>query len=133
FEAIQYLVPSPMAAEFGLTLEGRTSMRCLDNVGARRFLVIEFDSSPLDTQAGAIKFLSEYLPLVMVIHSGGKSFHSWFSGDTDSEQLLKFMRLAISLGADPATWSKCQLVRLPFGRRDNGNLQEVIYFDPSTL
>jgi hypothetical protein len=132
-DQVRFVVPSPMRSEFGVTLEGRESMRCLDNVGNRRFLVIEFDSSPIDSQAGAIKFLSEYLPLVMVIHSGGKSLHSWYSGDADSEQLLKFMRLAVSLGADPATWSKCQLVRLPFGRRDNGNLQNVLYFDPSSL
>lgn len=134
FETVQYLVPSPMAAEVGLTLDGRPSMRCLDNVGTRRFLVVEFDSLPLDTQAGAIKFLSDYVPLVMVVYSGGKSLHSWFAVEgLDSEESLNFMRLAVSVGADPATWSPCQLVRLPFGRRDNGNLQEVIYFDPSSL
>ena len=43
------------------------------------------------------------------------------------------MRLAVSLGADAATWCKCQLVRLPDGSRLNaagmpGARQTVEYF-----
>lgn len=37
------IVPSPMKALTGLTQDGRESVRCLENTGPRRFLVVEFD------------------------------------------------------------------------------------------
>src|SRR4029077_8262091 len=43
---LQFIVPSPMSKPFGTTQDGRKSARCLDNVGARRFLVVEFDMTP---------------------------------------------------------------------------------------
>jgi hypothetical protein len=38
------------------------------------------------------------------------------------------MARAVRLGADKATWARCQLVRIPDGTRDNGNRQRVHYF-----
>src|SRR5207248_3209165 len=75
--------------------------------------------------------LSRYAPLVLVVHSGGKSLHGWFHAEGQPEaKLLKFMRYAVSIGADPATWSRCQLVRLPDGTREDGKRQRVHYFNP---
>jgi len=46
------------------------------------------------------------------------------------------MRYAVSIGADPATWTRCQLVRMPDGlRREPGKerRQTVYYFNPEAL
>ena len=142
-EVYSFIVPSPMSSETGLTLDGRESYRTLANTGARRYLVIECDFSeyakdgktetiyaPLiralrakgvsvaDMCAAVLWHLAELLPLVMVVFSGGKSRHGWFYvADQTEADLLEFMRVAVALGADPATWCKCQLVRLPGGIR----------------
>lgn len=47
--------------------------------------------------------------------------------------MLPFMRYAISIGADPATWTRSQFVRMPDGTRDNGKLQRVHFFNPEVL
>ncbi len=54
---LQFMVPSPMSALTGKTQEGRTSARCLGNVGLRRFLVVEQDAGTLDEQAAALLHL----------------------------------------------------------------------------
>jgi hypothetical protein len=41
----------------------------------------------------------------------------------------KFFRYAVSLGADRATWTRCQFVRMPDGARDNGSRQTVFYLN----
>jgi hypothetical protein len=43
------------------------------------------------------------------------------------------MDRAVRLGADSHTWTRCQLVRMPDGIRDNGNRQRVYYFAPSVV
>ena len=127
----QFIVPNPCLAESGLTKEGKVSAHCLGNTGTREYLVIEQDQGTQDQQCAIIKHLKEYMPLRMVLSSGGKSLHAWFDckGKHDDE-LLKFMREAVELGADDATWGKAQFVRMPDGLRDNGNRQSVFYFNP---
>jgi hypothetical protein len=147
----QFIVPNPMTKVKGLKHDRKGSGRCLDNTGPRRYLVIEFDiaeSGPwnryvADWRKGGITIddanvalLLELgaggpprLPLVLAVHSGGKSVHGWFSceGITDV-QLKPFMVRAVRLGADRATWTKCQFVRMPDGTRDNGKRQRLLYF-----
>ena len=61
--------------------------------------------------------LAKVAPLVLAVHSGGKSLHGWFyCAGQPEEKWLHFMRYAVSLGADPATWTRSQFVRLPEGR-----------------
>jgi hypothetical protein len=47
------------------------------------------------------------------------------------------MRYAVMLGADPATWTRCQFVRMPNGLRRRpkafGVRQPVFYFNPNNL
>jgi len=131
-------VPSPMQSEFGTNQEGRESVRCNDNVGPRRFLVIEFDSGSRDEQAAIIWNLSKYGPLTLVLHSGGKSLHAWFYCQGEDEfpnsRLRRFMEYAVTLGGDSHTWVPCQFVRMPDGTRsENGKRQSVIYFNPEVL
>ena len=132
FEKTCFIVPSPLSAEFGFSKEGKVSRRCLDNTGPRRYLVTEFDTGTRDEQAAIIEHLKSFAPLVMVLSSGGKSLHAWWTCATaDEEQHLAFFRYAVALGADPATWTLCQYVRLPQGRRpETGARQSVYYFNP---
>jgi hypothetical protein len=74
--------------------------------------------------------LAGYAPLVCAVHSGNKSLHGWFfvQGQAD-EKVLRFFRYAAALGADSATWSRSQFVRVPDGQRDNGGRQTVYYLN----
>jgi len=131
---MQLIVPSPMTARVGLTKEGRESAHTLANTGPRRFLVIEQDQGTPDEQAAILLQLKKNAPLVLAVHSGSKSLHGWFAclGRPD-EELRAFMNHAVTLGADPATWTKSQFVRMPDGTRDNGNRQSVFFFNPFLL
>lgn len=147
-EGQSLIVPSRMTASTGKKQDGKDSVRCLGNTGSRDYLVIECDFDPAkdaplfarleesgrtlaDLCAAVAGQLSEYAPLTLACHSGSKSLHSWFKADGIPEiKLRSFMEYAVSLGADKATWTRCQLVRLPAGIRDNGNRQTVHFFDP---
>lgn len=157
-DGVQFIVPSAMSAKKGRTRDGRLSFRCLDNTGPRLYLVVEFDfqerdkagndtpDAPVlqalaaagrsikDLCASLIAHLASYAPLVLVVDSGGKSLHGWFDAKTaTSGQLTRFMSYAVSIGADPMTFTPCQFVRIPGGVRDNGRVQEVIFFDADRI
>jgi len=134
---LQFIAPSPMTAEEGRRKsDGELSPRTLDNTGPRRFLVIEFDRGDHHHHAALLWHLKETAgaPLVLALVSGGKSLHGWFHcAGVPEDRLLRFMRYAVSLGADSRTWSRCQFVRMPDGLRDNGHRQTVYYFNPHIL
>ncbi|MBC8868188.1 MAG: hypothetical protein H8E44_02155 [Planctomycetes bacterium] len=132
--AMQFIVPSPMSAETGRTQDGRTSPRCLDNTGPRKYLVVEQDDGTADEQAAILLHLAVRAPLALVVTSGNKSLHSWFSckGATEAQQ-RKFFDYAVMLGADSATWTPCQLVRMPEGRRDNRKRQALLFLNLEAL
>jgi hypothetical protein len=133
-EFCSLVVPSPMSAPTGINLEGKVSKRCLDNTGPRRFLVVEFDSGTLDSQAARMLHLAQFSPLCLALHSGSKSLHGWFKVLGFPEMnVLKFFRYAVSLGADYHTWTPCQMVRIPDGLHKNGCRQTVFYFNPKLI
>ena len=122
------IVPSPMSAVTGITKDGKESKHTLANTGARRFLICEFDTGTADEHAAILIHLAGFAPLVCAVHSGGKSLHGWFYVHGQPEaKVEKFFRYAVSLGADRATWTRSQFVRMPDGTRDNGNSQTVFY------
>ncbi len=130
--ALQLIVPSPMSAVTGQTKDGKESKHTLANTGARRFLIVEFDTGTPDEHAALLIHLAGYAPLVCAIHSGGKSLHGWFyvHGQPDVK-IEKFFRYAVSLGADRATWTRSQFVRMPDGTRDKGDgktARQTVYF-----
>jgi hypothetical protein len=130
------IVPSPMSALTGKRKsDGKESPHTLANTGERRFLVIEFDHGTADEQAALHWHLREFAPLVLVVSSGGKSQHGWFNCQGIPEDITRrFFRYAVSIGADPATWTRSQFVRLPQGwRADKQARQDVAFFDPSKL
>jgi hypothetical protein len=43
------------------------------------------------------------------------------------------MNYAVSLGADSATWTRSQFVRMPDGMREGGARQMVYFFNPEVL
>lgn len=137
--ALQLIVPSPMAALLGRKKnpkpdESEWSAHTLDNTGARRFLVCEFDTGTTDEHAALLLHLASRAPLVLAVHSGGKSLHGWFYCAGQAEETLRrFMEYAVTLGADHATWSRSQFCRMPDGQRENGKLQTVYFFNPKPL
>ena len=119
-----------MSAVSGLTKDGRESKHTISNTGPRRFLVAEFDSGGTDDHAAILIHLAEYAPLVCAVHSGGKSLHGWFFVASQPEdKIVRFFRYAVSLGADPATWTRSQFVRMPDGTRNNGARQTVFFLN----
>jgi hypothetical protein len=132
--ALQLIVPSPMTARIGRTQEGKESAHTLETTGPRRFLVIEQDHGTIDEQAAVLLHLAERAPLAVAVYSGSKSIHGWFycSGQPE-EKLRRFMKYARSLGADRATWTRSQFVRMPDGTRNNSKRQAVYFFNPEVL
>ena len=143
-EKLQFVVHTPMRHVSGLTQAGTPSERCLDNAGERlRFLVIEFDElgedglPDYDASAAKIKNLARHAPLAIAVHSAGKSIHAWlFAGTMPAEALKKLQNRARLLGADPANFDRCHLVRMPDGLR-SGELkyypdrrQSILFFNP---
>ncbi len=131
---LQFIVPSPMSAITGQTKDGKESKHALANTGDRRFLICEFDTGTpdkfADEHAALLLHLGTFAPLVCTVHSGGKSLHGWFyvHGQPDVK-VEKFFRYAVSLGADRATWTRSQFVRMPDGRRDGGRRQTVFFLN----
>jgi hypothetical protein len=130
------VVPSPMTGPSGKALDGTTSHRCLGNTGPRRWLVIEFDSGTLDEQAALHWHLDqaaeamEWPRLCLAVHSAGKSLHGWYGLIGDEAAAESLMAYARILGADTATWNRCQLVRLPGGLRTVGEerVRQEVHF-----
>ena len=134
FSALQLIVPSPMRARSGLTQDDKQSSHALSVTGQRRFLVVEFDQGDVDDHAALLWHLALKAPLAMIVHSGSKSLHGWFfCAGRPEERLRQVMRYCVSLGADRATWSRSQFVRMPDGRREGGKRQVVYYFNPEVI
>jgi hypothetical protein len=151
-----FITPNPMLQVSGLTLDGKLSEHCKSATAARVYLVIEFDFSEfardgktptewapivrewraaglsvLDATAALHRHLSEFLPLVAAVHSGGKSLHGWYPAFNHTDRDLRlFMRAAVRLGADKQLWVRSQFTRMPDGRRENGKPQTLYYLAP---
>jgi hypothetical protein len=149
------MVANPMFAKIGLTRYGKPSEHTLDATAHRIYLPIECDFTRWDNNRKPTVFLSlidgwelagismadaccavlwhlkDQLPLVLEVHSGGKSVHGWFAAfNCDEAKLWAFMRRAYELGADRVTWTPSQFVRIPDGQRQDGKRQVTYYFDP---
>lgn len=128
------VVPSPMSALTGITKTGKESAHSLNSTGPRRFLVCEFDNGTLDEQASLLLHFAGFAPMSCVVHSGGKSAHGWFFVDGQPEnKVARFFRYTVSLGTDPALWTRSQFTRLPGATRDNGRRQNVLFFNPEVV
>jgi hypothetical protein len=115
----------------------RKGGRLAENVDYRKYVVFETDDLPndWDGQAGLLERLAQVMPLRMVVWSGGKSLHGWYSIETRlKDKVQKFYDLAVQLGGDKAVLRPAQLVRVPNGiRQENGKVQKTIYYDRRRL
>jgi hypothetical protein len=151
---LPFIVPNPMTAPVGLTKTGKLSAHALSNTGPRRFLIVEFDFDACnyagearllgrlttegrdvrDLCAALLLHLAAKAPLVLAVHSGGKSLHGWFyCANVPEERVLRFFRYAVSLGADRANWNPSHFARMPDGLRENRKRQAVYFFNPAVL
>ncbi len=131
-DSYEFITPNPYGSFTGLTKQGDpTSGNCADGILCRRYIIVEFDLAPdglpfsRNAQASILAHLATTAPLVMVVHSGGKSMHGWFAAPNNLEQ---WFADAVRLGADPALWRIQQLTRLPGGLRQNGHRQEILWW-----
>jgi hypothetical protein len=132
--ALALIVPSPMTARTRRTQDGKESEHTLKNTGERRFLIVEFDTGTTDEHAALLFHLAQRAPLALAVHSGSRSLHGWFyCAGAAKEKVSRFFRYAVSVGADRATWTRSQLVRMPGGLRENGNKQTVYFFNPGVV
>ena len=107
----------------------------IDRVGrqiARNdYIVVEFDSlnsdKGLNRSQGAamLKYCATFIDLVMVVDSGNKSLHGWFKNNEKVDAETSFFLRCI--GADAKTMRPSQPVRLPGARRENGNIQSLLW------
>ncbi len=93
--------------------------------------MIEQDRGTVDEQAAILAHLAKHAPLALAVHSGSRSLHAWFFCAGQSENTLRgFMRCAVTLGADRATWTRSQFVRMPDGTRESGNRPDRLFLQP---
>jgi hypothetical protein len=123
-----------MSARIGPTQDGKDSAHALSITGPRRFLIIEQDGGTIDEQSAVLLHLAERAPLAVAVHSGSKSIHGWFyCVGQPEEKLRRFMRYAVSLGADRMMWTRSQFARMPDGTRADGKRQTAYFFNPEVL
>jgi hypothetical protein len=154
--SLSLLVPAPMLAIKGQTQDGSQSEHSKEATARRVYQVVEFDFAELDRNgqetlwtslirrwrssgigiadacASLIFHLSKHLnTLACCCHSGRRSVHAWFRVTELSPTARKeFMREAVRLGADRATFIRSQFVRIPDGLRDNGRRQFCYFLNP---
>ena len=130
----QFIVPSPLIGRYGLTQDGHKSARALSNVGSRWYLVTEFDDGRKQgQQAAKILWLtgvarSSNIKLAMVLFSGKKSLHAWWDvRRLDETVIMEFFQIVCSIGCDPCTKTRSQLVRTPKAANSFGGNKAKCY------
>jgi hypothetical protein len=136
-DQLQFIVVNPMRDRSGLNYRGKSSPRCQNNTGVRRHLVAEFDDPKISKaqQARLVSQLRTFIPLMLVVDSGGKSLHAWFRVDRlNARDQVRFFCVACLLGADPTRWDICGWLRMPGGLRLVAGApavrQRILYFNP---
>jgi len=126
-EQAQYIVTSPMKGTTGKTMDGKDNARCLDNVGPRKYLVVENDSHSKEDQALLLQELHSLVPMALVVDTGGKSLHGWFEvAPLGKMAQTMFQAYAAMLGADISVFTRSSWVRMPGGLRrekDTGKIR----------
>jgi hypothetical protein len=104
------------------------------NVETTPYVVVEFDSLSPDKErnrrlGGAmLNYLrADGLEVVAVVDSGNKSYHGWVRNNEKMTDSVKFT--LCKLGADTKTMRAAQPVRVPGARRENGNIQSLLWIE----
>lgn len=128
----EYIVANTMTAELSAAGSKR-SKAIASPPEKRKFAIVEFDTNDTREQQAAVlsSLHAPSHPLALAVWSGGKSIHGWFNVSGLSPYLkLRFYRFAAWLGADESLYDMAKLVRMPGGRRSNGNEQHILYWEP---
>jgi hypothetical protein len=131
FPRMQYIVPNYF---WESSAEGGDKSDF--NIGRRLFLVVEFDRDSLQDQIALLDFLhNDDFRLIMIVYSGHRSLHGWFTCYGRSEyRVVGFCIKAKMLGADKSTYSPSQYCRMPNGWNPKYKKhQKVIHFDKLAL
>lgn len=133
-----HIVPNPFTGLPAPKKGGSgTSYRGDQAIAQFRYAVAEFDNLTLADQ---LAFWSQVdLPIVALIHSGGKSIHAWIRVDDvlsleDWEQRVGvelYQHYLIPMGVDSACRNPSRLSRTPgHYRADKGQIQQLLYLAP---
>jgi hypothetical protein len=110
------------------------SIRSEVNLTSFRHLVLESDDAPADQWLAML--VQEPLAIVALYRSGKRSVHALVRIPADNKSQFnrikdEFKRKYCPLGADDGAMSAVRLTRLPgVVRRDNGNVQRLLYLNP---
>jgi hypothetical protein len=105
--------------------------RKMANVLLTQYVVVEFDWLDNDPEINKLKgaallnYLRRSFDLRLVVDSGNKSVHGYFTNDVRMTEEAKFFLR--QLGADMQTMRPSQPVRLAGAVRENGKVQSVLY------
>jgi hypothetical protein len=132
-----HVIPNPLSGGAVELASGKRSYRADRCVRSFRFATVEFDNLALEDQQAFWEAIQ--LPVAAIIHSGGKSLHGWVRVDSKNQEEWEakveqglFRRFLVPLGVDPACRNESRLSRMPgFLRRETGNVQQLLYLDPS--
>jgi hypothetical protein len=154
--SLPLIVPNPMLYGCDFTQDNEISEHTKAATARRVYQVVEFDFAERDRngndtiwtplirkwRSNGIEIVDACAALILhlrcrlsalvcVCFSGSKSLHAWFRVfELTPDSRRKFMRAAVRLGADRATFTRSQFVRIPDGRRDNGVRQTCFYLEP---
>ena len=132
-----FIIINPLTGKEGLTKDGKPSLRCGNTVKTYLNYLAEFDNISMIEQ---LKFWSSAkLPIVALIHSGGKSIHAWVdvqkrakveSSEDWQTHIRGYLhdRLLAPLGVDAACSNPARLSRLPgHYREEKGQYQRLLW------
>jgi hypothetical protein len=137
-----FVIPNVLTGSVGETKNGRQSYRADSCVEHAHIMCVEFDGVSLAEQRSFFACVS--LPIVALIYSGSKSIHAWvdLKRAGRSQRGLTYLEweevvtngykpLLVAFGADPQTFNRSRLSRLPgHFRYEKGQYQRLLYLDP---
>jgi len=137
-----HIMPNPLSGQPAKTKDGKDSLRCDAAVAGFRYALVEFDNLPLADQLAFWQGID--LPVVALIHTGGKSVHGWVDAWAYAGRELKtaedwqgvikvklFDQYLIPLGVDRACRNPSRLSRIPgHFRADKGQWQRLLWLAP---
>jgi hypothetical protein len=114
-----------------MTFKEIDGKRWAENIIERRYMVLEMDDSPIQHQWNVLMAINAHIaPLLMVVHTGGKSLHGWFR---NSELFTNNKDFYEHLGYDDSSFKRLQLCRTPGVMRTIGletpTEQRIIFLD----
>lgn len=143
WSAGEHIILNPLSGEPAQREDGGTTMRGDACVSKFRYCLAEFDSLDIGAQLSFWAVVD--LPVVALIHSGGRSIHAWLSVTklspvpvnsreiwTEQIRTRLYGGLLVPLGVDPACKNEARLSRTPgHFRAEKQQWQHVVYLNPA--